>query len=538
MNANDEVKGGATVEFDSADSLRKAMRDDPTLADQVMKDLEALEQEELQAKREAADKPPKMIEKEPVAPPAEPQKTPDQSSESDDEIVTVKIPKSLMGTYLKNRTADEAAVEMAKGYREKDKTIDFLKSSRKELESKLNDTLTDLQKEAEKAQEAAKQLETIKAQANAMPAGGAPREVVKAPDGTKVVLPEIPALPEEPEELMGDDLLNDQKVDKFNADKKAYRASMRSYHAAISDRLKKIDEIETKSEDTAALLAKFERAEKELADLRAGVQKVETHVNTQAARESADNQSIKEYMSIEGFRSQHPEIFNSTREIAEIEAENIEFLKEVAQAIGVAGGIYMAGGSGRIKPDVWGAFQTYLKEPESEAGKKLREDLSLRGASAPADYDELDKVYRIREIMSRYPKRGSDGKLGSMSYEEALHMASLEHEDLRRPAAGSRNADPSQGGGGSPQASAAAQQRMAEVEARERAAKKREGYAKEPEPSSSSQGMDVDNIDTSQLSAVFRKKPRDRSDAETELIKAVGGRFGMSQTELERMLTA
>lgn len=53
----------------------------------------------------------------------------DVSSLADDaEIeVSVKIPKNLFGTYLKNRTPDQAVIEALKGNREKDATINVLR---------------------------------------------------------------------------------------------------------------------------------------------------------------------------------------------------------------------------------------------------------------------------------------------------------------------------------------------------------------------------------------------------------------------------
>jgi hypothetical protein len=154
--------GQAIVEFETPDDLRAAMMNDPKLAEQVYKDIEELEAEERKAK-EASVKPPKTIDK------PNDEKSTDSSNagqkdagnepqKDDDELVTVKLPKALMGTYLKNRTADEAAVEMAKGYREKDRTIDFLKTTRRELEEKMAETVSELQKEAEKSAAATKAL--------------------------------------------------------------------------------------------------------------------------------------------------------------------------------------------------------------------------------------------------------------------------------------------------------------------------------------------------------------------------------------------
>jgi len=447
---------------------------------------------------------------------------------------------------------------MAKGNREKDRTIDFLKGERGRLEQEV---VTGAQKIAQHAAEIAtlqKTVDALKAAAErpAPAAGGAakPEQELKAPDGQRVTLPAIPARPQRPKapkRLSTEDMLDDEKnkvyqeqLDKYDQAMEKYDQDEAAYQDAVVARAKVVDElVDGKIGEVRTLRDKLSAAEKRIEDMDAGVKEVRTTVGRQAAADAAVEQTMREYAEVDAYRSQHPEIYTSERSVQDIERETLDFMRELAGGLGIAGGIYMPDGK-QLKPEVWDAFQTFMNDKDSEEGKRIVDLMAVRQAAPPEDFDDLEKTWRVRSYRTRYSAKDGEGKFRHLSYAEAHRMAVADHEDLRNTEPRAAEAAPAAAPAAAPSAKPAApaaqprakaDERMAEVEARERAAKARQGFA--PEPDTTKGGADINMEDPNvvhALGVIFAKKPGERTEQDRQLIRAVCATVpGLSEKEFD-----
>jgi hypothetical protein len=308
---------------------------------------------------------------------ATPQKPPAATETPDEEITfTGKLKKSDFGTYLKNRKPEEALLEMAKGNREKDTTIDFMKREKlPALETALNQerqTRERLEKENLSFKE---QLEAFK------------KKQTEAPAAPKV------------EEL---DL---EKIDLLDDD------GQKKVKAALVNNAKAL----------AASVAREDAQRAEINELKASITSVRESVENAGRANEVETKVEQQYTEIDMVRQRNRELFTSNRSVGDIEDDYVDFVKNLHAIAGLKGPLQDVNGQFTAE-----ARQVYDLYHDEEKGKALKAECDKRGVKLPDDMDDLLVTYRINGIKNEYAKRDPlTGQYQPIPFDEALERYKL-----------------------------------------------------------------------------------------------------------------
>jgi len=315
------------VTFNSLDELKNALRTDKALGAELIADEKAFYEKYL-AKAESASADPKK--------PEPPVKQPD------DEEITVKVRKSTLGSYAKNRTPEEAVVELARGKSESDKTIDFLKNHKlpgvEEENINLRAQTLTLKQE----------LEAYKKKKDAAPAAK-PVEV---------------ALPADLENL---DLLDPDAQKKVMDTLKQFSAALKSTQ-----------------EQNQALKS-------ELDGLKTDVTSANERTNARETEESLRNKVASDLSEIDTIRRQNPDLFVSQRPYEAIQGDYVAFVDDLCLIAGVKGPV--RDDKGEFTPEARAAYALYH---DAEKGKELKEKCDKEGVALPEDFADMMRMHEIR----------------------------------------------------------------------------------------------------------------------------------------------
>jgi hypothetical protein len=474
------------TEIKDFDELKKLMESDADFAAQVLKDLDAMESgavappvpeektEEVvsaETKNEVVDEP-----KEPVVV---------DEVTSDDEVVTVKVKPEWLGTYAKNRTPDEAVLEMHKGVVEKDRTIDFL---RKEKIPTLEESVRSFQSENTSLKA---ELERYKNNVTKQPEQ---TDEVKTVD---IVIPEIPALPDIPS---GEDAFDEEK--------------MANYKKLLSDRDAAISSANEARIKLAALENKKE-IERVKSELRGEIDSVKRVQQSEITNNSQKTAVKNEYAEIEDFRKRYPDMFSGDRTIQEIEGDFIKYMEDIALISGINGGIYKDDGRS-IRDDVRTAVQLH-QDASNKDGEDLRVRATERGISVPADMDVLNKVYAVRGIRKQYGARNESGEFIPIDWDAALAIAKTQNNSLLVE-------------------NDKFQSQVEMQNKREKAIQNRKSFAQETKVGEGQGQLDIANFPMQQFNALMAKDSKSWSETEKDTLRQIAKHFNMRPEELNPVL--
>ena len=304
----------------------------------------------------------------------------------DEEIVfTGKLKKSDFGTYLTNRKPEEAIAEMAKGNREKDATIEFLKRE------KLPNLESELAKEKQTREQIEREAKTFKEQLEAFKSKQA-----AAPAREKI----------EPVDLTDIDFLDE-------AGQKKAKDIIAAQQKALADSL-----------------AREEVLEGKISDIEARITNVSQSVETAGKEREIENRVEQQYGEIDNVRARHRDLFTSNRSVGDIEDDYLDFCRNLHAIAGCKGPLQDA--NGQFTPEARQAYDLYHDE---EKGKALKAECDKRGVKLPEDMDDLLVTYRINAIKNEYAKRDpATGQYQPIPFDEALerYALSLETPEQRK----------------------------------------------------------------------------------------------------------
>lgn len=492
--ANDDKN--PVKEITNFDELKALMETDPAIAEQVLKDLDALESGAVDPvptdDTGAGDGADDGVVPDDGNAPTDEQNTEASGSETPDnqpvddveEEVVVKIKPSWLHTYGKNRSADEAVFEMSKGVKEKDRTIDFL---RKEKIPSLEELVRAAQTENVALKSEIEKFKVGKESAQTEPQD----EVLE-----EVVIPEIPPMPKFP---TGEDAFDEAK--------------MNEYKTAIEDRDRIIQESyearnKKSQQETKAELNRIRK------DITGELGKVKQTQDIEKATSSRKDSVLNEYTEIDSFRSRNPEVLGGDRSIQEIESDFIKYMEDLALAAGINGGIYKEDGR-TLREEIRRAVQMHQDDSIKE-GEQLRNNATDRGIKAPEDLDVLNKIYTIRAIRKQYGSRDAAGNFVPMDWDDAFVLAKKNHPELT--------------------AENKFQSQVETENKRNKAIENRKGFARETKVGAGQGQLDVSNFPTQQFDALMAKNSSDWTETEKESLRAIARHFNMRPEEIHPVL--
>lgn len=289
-----------------------------------------------------------------------------ESHKEEDEvgISPIKIKKELFGTYIKNRSPEDAILEALKGNIEKDKTIDFYKKE------KLPAIQNELVSAVSENQRLKKELESIKS--------AAPKKQEKEIKDEQIDIPEF---------TDDDDPLSD----------------------SFKEKLKKTSSIFKKiKEQNDVLMKTVESMNKDFSETKSKIGQAEE-------RFVAESESEKEYKDLDLIRKSNPERFIGKRPIKEIGDEYLSFMENLKFVAGISSPTYTQ--SGEFSSEMQNAFMKYNQE-----GSDLRKKCEERKISLPEDFDDLVTVDKIRKIRSSKYEKDMSGNIKNISVQEAFKL--------------------------------------------------------------------------------------------------------------------
>ena len=305
-----------------------------------------------------------------ATPAATPQGSAAPAAEPEKEI-TISLKPSDLGTYLANRTPQEAVLELVKGKRNADETIKFYKEQ----------SLPTLEKTAQSMfaqnQLLKKELEGLKKQ----PAGAG------GPEGTKPTEPPKIAIPEIPDDV---DLFDPEQQKVLVGTLKA----LRDQNIALSS---------------------------EITQMRSTPPAPQPQVAPAPQAIGLPDEVKSEYnqISLMQMNPEYKEVFSTKVPIEELERQYVAWVESLAKINGLTE-IYDA--KGRFVPRVSTLISQYL-DPSSADGGKLRTVAEQSGAKPPEDISTLSRIYAVRNVRNQYSRRDESGVVVSISYEEAARIA-------------------------------------------------------------------------------------------------------------------
>lgn len=383
---------------------------------------------------------------------------------TEDDTLTIKVRKEMLGTYLKNRNPEDAILQALKGKQEADRHIDYLKKEK----------IAGLEKEVERI---AIENNRLKKQLEVTKEAVTPK--VDAKTEIKADFPDI----EIPDIISGEDVPDREFGDKM---------------------VKIVNAVKALKEQNAGL-------RKELTDMdnRYNTKITEVEYKADVANKHSEivDGGNSEYSSIDRFRKRYNDIVGYSRPIAEIEADYVQFMDDLAKVAGVKK-VYKDGTS--LYSDEMNAAYTAYVNNNTDYGKAINVACEERQIALPADKDQLFLIYDIKEIKDLYKKGDKP-----LDYDEAFKLYKMEK-------------------GGSLD-NIIENQKAEKVKKMAKAEENLNQAAIETPANGGADMIDIAKIPREQITAIAGKTPNERSESDKKLFGNYLKHMGFSEVEIARL---
>ena len=251
------------------------------------------------------------------------------------------------------------------------------------------------------------------------------------------------------------------------------------------------------AEENTRLSQYAEQLETQLSEISGSQASTAKKVEDALAEDETQSQVESHIEEIDKFRERQNEVFKSKRPVAKIESAFLDFLSGLAEAAGLENSSRVLTPDNKYRDDVWKTWEAYQDETK---GKELREKCEARKVNLPEDFADLQTVYDIRAIQNQYGERDpATGQYKPWSLAKAFDHYQKQHIDLGKikleeRAKGEKNF--------------------------EQAVESGKTAAKEAPASAAANPIDLAKIPRAQLEMIARKKPKERNDAEKEILRA------------------
>lgn len=410
------------------------------------------------------------------------------------------------------RTAAEAVEQLSIGKREVDKHVDYLTKERIPAIEAEKDTLAQtLENERKIREDLEKKIAAFNAQQpTPAPAAAPPAPQPQKPPEPEIKVPEVPPLPEV---LSGDNVYDDAKVKKYNEDLKAHINGIQAASEAKSLIAAREESKRNEQLLTTRLNELQDNFKKEL-------QKVSTLAQPPAAAAApavAPQPDIKaaqeaEFREIDAMVTGHKTLFGDIkRSVRDIETENIQFMRNLAQAAGVQGDIFetVRGNNGedivRIRPYVYDLVRVY-NNPHLPDGQRIRDAAATRAIKPPEDIGVYNKVMEIRRL--RREK--------NLPYEDALYLLGRSNDAFNEGKV----------------VQAQVQTNVQLSQASQAAQATQQQFAREPAPGSGAPRFNVGDIAVADFTAIMRIPKENRTPEQVDMLKRIEEEKNMRPGEL------
>ena len=452
--------------LDSDSAFRKSYLDDPGKYEAAITDLYGGSA----AAPQATPPSPAAAPQAPAAPgePAAPQGTPAPAAPAattPDEMVQVSVPKSMLGSYLMNRTPQDAALEALKGNQEKDAVIALLRRRDEETHGERLSLREELQR--------------MRSTKPAAPQPGAP-----IPPAAPAAAPQAPAQPAgaAPAEVTPDDL----NLDDLPDDDTLFEPANVKKLVAANKRLAKWFK---------DLNPQLRQTQEAVADLKT---KRETEDSANAIRDARNKALRDEFAEIEELQTQVP-ILKTSASFADLDRAVVQFVRDIGYIAGVSKGDF---------DDAAATAANRFFNDKTPAGDELRKKCVENGIKPPegiAQHQEIMRVRNERRQQQARIKRQMEEKAGR-KFEDYEIQVPLTYTQIYRSM--------------TPQDQAEALLR-ARIEGAQQAAAAQGGpHAREVPPEAAHRELSLENATEQQVQEIMARPSKKYSGAEARLIKA------------------